>query len=86
MSGCFFFEGLSGLIHATTANRPDYSGGRLTSSCPPSFPEMRHLLGRFLVDKTKLIEDIVERRMGGTVDFVLRPRRSGKSTMLQMMK
>ena len=82
-----FFEGLSGtLIRAPTVNKPDYSGGRLTSSCTPFFPEMRQHLGRFLVDKTKLIEDIIQCRMGGIIDLVLRPRRCGKSTMLQMMK
>jgi hypothetical protein len=82
-----FFEGFSGtLIHVPKVNRPDYSGGRLVSMCTPFFPDMRLHLGRFLVDKTKLIEDIVECRMGGIVDLVLRPRRCGKSTMLQMIK
>jgi len=82
-----FFEGLSGtLIRVPKVNRPDYSGGCLVSMCSSFFPELRKDLGRFLVDKTKLIEDIVERRMGGTVDHVLRPRRCGKSTMLQMIK
>jgi len=82
-----FFEGLSGtLIRVLKVDRPDYSGGCLASMCTPFFPNMRLHLGRFLVDKTKLIEDIVERRMCGTVDHVLRPRRCGKSTMLQMIK
>ena len=74
------------LIRAPTVNKPDYSGGRLTSSCSPFFDVMRFHLGRFLVDKTKLIEDIVNCRMGGIIDLVLRPRRCGKSSMLQMMK
>jgi len=43
-------------------------------------------LGRFLVDKTKLIEEIVNSHMRGKVDLVLRPRRCGKSTMLPMLK
>ena len=82
-----FFEGLSGmLIHVLTVNRPDYSGGRLVSMCSSFFPDLREDLGRFLVDKTKLIEDIVNSRMCGKVDLVLRPRRCGKSTMLQMIR
>ena len=82
-----FFEGLSGtLIRVLTVNRPDYSGGRLVSMCSSFFPDLREDLGRFLVDKTKLIEDIVDSRMRGKVDLVLRPRRCGKSTMLQMIK
>jgi len=82
-----FIEGLSDvLIRAPTVNRPDYSGGRLVSMCSSFFPDLREELGRFLVDKTKLIEDIIDSRMHGKVDLVLRPRRCGKSTMLQMMK
>ena len=82
-----FFEGLSdALIRAPTVNRPDYSGGRLLSMCSTFFPKLREDLGRFLVDKTKLIEEIVNSRMRGKVDLVLRPRRCGKSTMLQMLK
>jgi len=54
--------------------------------CSPFFPVLREKLGRFLVDKTKLIEDVVNNRMHGKVDLVLRPRRCCKSTMLQMMK
>jgi hypothetical protein len=82
-----FFEGLSGtLIRVLTVNRLDYSGGRLVSMCSSFFPDLREDLGRFLVDKTKLIEDVVNNRMRGKVDLVLRPRRCGKSTMLQMMK
>jgi len=82
-----FFEGLSGtLIRVPKVNRPDYSGGCLVSMSSPFFPDLRKDLGRFLVDKTKLIEDIVDSRMHGKVDLVLRPRRCGKSTMLQMIK
>ena len=81
------FEGLSdALICAPTVNKPDYSGGRIVSMCSPFFPDLRKDLGRFLVDKTKLIEDIIDSRMHGKVDLVLRPRRCGKSTMLQMVK
>jgi predicted AAA+ superfamily ATPase len=49
---------------------------------------MRGELGPYLVDKTKLIETIVDDRrlIGHHVDLVLRPRRCGKSTMLQMLK
>ncbi|KIM74728.1 hypothetical protein PILCRDRAFT_695764 [Piloderma croceum F 1598] len=50
------------------------------------FPELRGELGPYLVDKTKLIENIVvHRRLTRHVDLVLRPRRCGKSTMLQML-
>ena len=59
--------------------------GILEAMSPNFFPEMRRDLGRFLVDKTKLIEHIVV-RLTGRVDLVLRPRRCGKSTMLQMLK
>ena len=66
----------------------DYRDGRLKAMSSSFFPELRAELGRFLVDKTKLIENIiVHRRMiGQHVDLVLRPRRCGKSTMLQMLK
>jgi len=74
------------VFQAHSANRPDYSGGHLVSMCSPFFPDLRKNLGRFLVDKTKLIEDVVNSRMHGKVDLVLRPRRCGKSTMLQLMK
>jgi predicted AAA+ superfamily ATPase len=47
---------------------------------------MREALGPYLIDKTKLIEHIIKTRMIGTVDLVLRPRRCGKSTMLQMIR
>jgi predicted AAA+ superfamily ATPase len=50
------------------------------------YPQLRKQLGPFLVDKTKLIENIVENSLNGNVDLVLRPRRCGKSTMLQMLK
>jgi hypothetical protein len=71
----------------TSSDQPyTYGSGNLVSKCDPFFPEIRELLGQYLVDKTKLIEDIVTTRMGGgVVDLVLRPRRCGKSTMLQMI-
>jgi hypothetical protein len=37
----------------------DYSHGVLRSMCSPFFPDLRAQLGPFLVDKTKLIENIV---------------------------
>jgi predicted AAA+ superfamily ATPase len=65
----------------------DYSRGVLKSMNSPFFPDMRRNLGPYLVDKTKLIENIVvNNRLTGHVDLVLRPRRCGKSTMLQMLK
>jgi len=65
----------------------DYSRGILEAMCSPFFPDLRRNLGPYLVDKTKLIENIVvNRRLTGNVDLVLRPRRCGKSTMLQMLK
>ena len=65
----------------------DYSGGVLNVMSSNFFPDLRRDLGRFLVDKTKLIENIVDRRrLTRHVDLVLRPRRCGKSTMLQMLK
>jgi predicted AAA+ superfamily ATPase len=54
--------------------------------CSPFFPHLHKQLGPFLVDKTQLIEDIVKNSLKGNVDLVLRPRRCGKSTMLQMLK
>ena len=65
----------------------DYSTGTLDFMSSNFFPDLRRKLGPYLVDKTKLIEDIVVRgRLTGDVDLVLRPRRCGKSTMLQMLK
>jgi predicted AAA+ superfamily ATPase len=65
----------------------DYSVGVLNSMCTPFFPGLRRKLGPYLVDKTKLIENIVLNYcLIGDVDLVLRPRRCGKSTMLQMLK
>ena len=65
----------------------DYSSGVLSAMSSNFFPKLRCQLGPYLVDKTKLIENIVaRRRLSGHVDLVLRPRRSGKSTMLQMLK
>jgi predicted AAA+ superfamily ATPase len=64
----------------------DYSHGVLKSMCSPFFPQLRKQLGPFLVDKTKLIEKIIDNGLNGNVDLVLRPRRCGKTTMLQMLK
>ena len=66
----------------------NYSTGVLNSMVSNLFPAMRETLGPYLVDKTKLIENIVDDRrlIGHHVDLVLRPRRCGKSTMLQMLK
>jgi predicted AAA+ superfamily ATPase len=47
---------------------------------------MRKQLGPYLVDKTKLIKQIVDNGLNGNVHLVLRPRRCGKTTMLQMLK
>jgi hypothetical protein len=64
-----------------------YSTGTLSSMCGPFFPHLRKRLGPYLVDKTELIERIVLYRLEtGFVDLVLRPRRCGKSTMLQMLR
>ena len=67
----------------------DYSTGVLNSMCTPFFPDLREELGLSLVDKTELIEDIVAKNflssLKGHVDLILRPRRCGKSTMLQML-
>jgi hypothetical protein len=64
----------------------DYSHGSLTSMCSPFFPQLRQELGPFLVDKTKLIKKIADRGLTGKVELVLRPRRCGKTTMLQMLR
>jgi predicted AAA+ superfamily ATPase len=67
----------------------DYSHGVLKPirhDETPFFPKLRKQLGPFLVDKTKLIENIVNHGLNGDVDLVLRPRRCGKSTMLHMLK
>ena len=65
----------------------DYSTGVLNTNCSSFFPELRADLGPYLVDKTMLIENIiVNNRLTDHVDLVLRPRRCGKSTMLQMLK
>jgi len=62
----------------------NYSRGVLPAMCPPSFPALRGTPGPFLVDKTRLIENIVDNNpLTGDVDLVPRPRRCGKSTMLQ---
>jgi predicted AAA+ superfamily ATPase len=54
--------------------------------CSPFFPQLHQQLGPFLVDKTKLIEMVIHDGLNGNVDLVLRPRRCGKTTMLQMLK
>ena len=64
----------------------DYSHGVLKPMCSPIFPQLRKQLGPFLVDKTKLIEKIADRGLTGKVELVLRPRRCGKTTMLQMLR
>ena len=65
----------------------DYSTGVLNTMCSSFFPQLRADLGPYLIDKTNLIENIViNSRLRGHVDLVLRPRRCGKSTMLQMLK
>ena len=46
----------------------DYSNGALHSMCSNFFPKMRKELGPYLVDKTKLIEKIVD---GGRLNGVL---------------
>jgi predicted AAA+ superfamily ATPase len=64
----------------------DYSTGILNTMSSNFFPVLRKELGPYLVDKTKLIENIVDDgRLVRHVDLVLRPRRCGKSTMLQML-
>ena len=65
----------------------DYSIDVLNTMCSPFFPDLRADLGPYLVDKTELIENIVvNNHLRGHVDLVLRPRRCGKSTMLQMLR
>ena len=66
----------------------DYSTGVLKPMLSNLFPRLRKTLGPYLVDKTKLIENLIVdgALTGGGVDLVLRPRRCGKSTMLEMLK
>jgi predicted AAA+ superfamily ATPase len=64
----------------------DYSHGVLKPMCSPFFPQLRKQLGPYLVDKTQLIEKIVNNGLNGNVHLVLRPRRCGKTTTLQMLK
>jgi len=65
----------------------DYSIGVLNSMCSPFFPHLRADQGPYLVDKTELIENVVvNNRLRGHVDLVLRPRRCGTFNMLQMLK
>ncbi|KAK2467448.1 hypothetical protein APHAL10511_000303 [Amanita phalloides] len=71
---------------ASGLTRPDYSRGVLYHLCSPFFAELRDQLGPFLVDKTALIERIVKNGLNAQVHLVLRPRRCGKTTMLQMLK
>jgi hypothetical protein len=63
----------------------DESEGVSTTLTDVHFPGMRNVLGRFYIDKTELIEKLIS--MGEKrVDFVLRPRRCGKSAMLSMLR
>ena len=79
-------------MSAVTEDRPlvpptmDYSHGVLDPLCSPLFSKLREQLGPYLVDKTKLIENIVHNSLNGSADLVLRPRHCGKSTMLHMLK
>ena len=75
-------------ISSSSNNLPtmDYSHGVLSSMCAPSFPMLRKQLGPFLVDKTKLVENIVKHGLNSNVDLVLQPRHCGKTTMLHMLK
>ena len=68
-----------------TAPKPSFEQSYLSSLLNPSFRVLRQNLGRFFVDKTALIEHVVNRGFGH-VDLVLRPRRCGKSTMLDMLR
>jgi len=57
--------------------------------CSAFFGQLRKQLGPYLVDKTQLIDKIVNdglNGLNGNVHLVLRPRRCGKTTMLQMLK
>ena len=76
------------MISLSSNDQPtmDYSHGVLSSMCAPSFPMLHKQLGPFLVDKTKLIKNIVKHGLNGNVDLVLRPRRCSKTTMLHMLK
>jgi hypothetical protein len=69
-----------------TPHPVDYSTGVLKPIISNLFPMLRETLGPYLVDKTTLIENLIHRLGSGVVDLVLRPRRCGKSTMLQMLK
>ena len=64
------------LIHSM-----DYSTGALNAMYSNFLPQLREDLGPYLVDKTKLIENIIvdHSLIGHQVDLVLRPRCSGKS-------
>jgi len=79
---------LDNLLDSSSNSQPtmDYSHGSLTSMCSPIFGELRQELGPYLVDKTKLIESIVDGRLNAKVELVLRPRRCGKTTMLHMLR
>jgi len=68
-----------------TAPKPSFEQSYLSSLLNPSFRVLRQNLGRFFVDKTALIEHVVNRGFGH-VDLVLRPRRCGKSSMLDMLR
>ena len=62
----------------------DYSRGVLKPTNTSLFPDLRRNLGPYLVDKTELIENVILNNRTGDVGLVLRPRRCGKSTMLQI--
>src|ERR1700722_16682415 len=66
----------------------DYRDGRLKAMSSSFFPELRAELGPSHSYKTKLIENIMVHHLiiGQHINLVLRPRRCGKSTMLQMQK
>jgi Predicted AAA-ATPase len=69
----------------TTVQDLSFKRGSLSGTVDPTFRVMRKFLGPYLVDKTALIERIVDRGFG-EVDLVLRPRRCGKSSMLNMIR
>jgi len=55
------------LICPPKVNTDDYSQGVLDVPCSPFFDELRSQLGPFLVDKTALIEKIVNNGLNGQV-------------------
>ena len=93
-----FWTGFLATAHVPVVNFPpppkgvnavDYSRGVLKPMCSAFFGQLRKQLGPYLVDKTQLIDKIVNdglNGLNGNVHLVLRPRRCGKTTMLQMLK